>query len=101
MKNSNAATMPHEAGAHKPPLKWCRVLRALLEGPHTSFELEKAPVFDHSPNSTVSELRKRGLDTHSVPVVVPGYGGAPTRIAEYSLDPSSRSRAEALLRGES
>jgi hypothetical protein len=86
-----------ELAALKPRAKKLRLLKALLDGPKTSFELEKAPVFDHCPNSTVSEWRKRGLEIHTEMVVVSGYGGEPAHIARYSLAPEARDRALGLV----
>lgn len=80
------------------PRKWERVLAALLDGPRTSRQLEREPVFDHCAHSTASELRKKGLPIITEIVEVPGYAGEPARIARYnSLDPTGRERALKLL----
>ena len=83
--------------AHKATPKKVRLLTALLEGPKTSFELEKAPIFDHCANSTVSELRKAGVEILTEMISVPGYGGEPARIARYSLTPKARDRALTIV----
>lgn len=83
--------------AHKPPAKKFRLLAAIVDGPKTSFELEKAPVFDHCANSTVSEWRKQGLDIRTEMVTVAGYAGESAHIARYSLAPASLDRALRLL----
>lgn len=91
----SATSITRQACAHKPPTKQARVLRCLIERPHTSFELERS-AFDHCPNSTISELKKRGLVIHSEMVEVTGYAGVATRIAKYTLDESSRVKAIAM-----
>jgi len=83
--------------AHKPLPKRIRTLTAIVAGPKTSFELERAPTFDHCANSTVSELRKAGIDIHTEMITVAGYAGQPARIARYSLDEGSRQRALQLI----
>lgn len=93
----NNAIQPQRAAARKPMKKNLRVLRALLEGAHTSRELEQAPVFDHCAHSTTAELRKRNVDIHTEMVEVVGYAGIPTRIARYSLTEAGRRRAVELL----
>lgn len=95
---TTASNSPRTRYAHKPPLKWERTLGALLEGPKNSFELEKAPVFDHCPNSTVSELKKRhGLIIITIMIRVPGYANEGAMIAEYHLDARSHAHARQLL----
>ena len=85
-------------GAHKPLLKWERTLGALVDGPKNSFELEKSPGFDHCPNSTVSELKKRhGLAIVTHMIRVRGYASEGAQIAEYHLAEQSREKAVALL----
>ncbi len=79
------------------PRKWARVLTALLDGPRTTRQLEREPVFDHCAHSTASELRKKGLPILTEMIEVPGYAGEPARIARYSLDPTGRERALRLL----
>ncbi|HMN42944.1 MAG TPA: helix-turn-helix domain-containing protein [Povalibacter sp.] len=88
----------HHGAALKPRAKKLRLLDALLTGPKTSFELEKAPVFDHCANSTVSEWRKQGIDIRTEMVTVAGYGGEPAHIARYSLAPKAIEQATRLTR---
>lgn len=94
----HAASVSHSVAARKASSKkWQRVLSALLDGPRTSRELERAPVFDHCAHSTASELKKKGIEVLSEPVVIPGYAGEPARVARYSIAPASVQRARALL----
>lgn len=93
--NSNASIQPQPA-AGKPPTKICRVLRCLVEGPCTSFELERQ-AHDHCPNSTVSDLKRMGLRIESELVEAPGFAGAVARIARYTLAPESRAKAQQIL----
>ena len=58
----NTAIEPQLVAAHKPTPKRLRTLAAILDEPKTSFQLEQAPVWDHCANSTVSELRKAGIE---------------------------------------
>lgn|GEM_PF-2755051 len=93
-QNTSDSNSAHHRAAHK----WQRPQRALLTGPHNSFELEKAPTFDHCPNSTVSELKKRhGLLIYTQMTRVAGYDGAGAIIAQYTLAAESRDKAEKLL----
>lgn len=80
-----------------PHSKLARVLRALLERPHSSRELELAPVFDHCAHSTVSDLRAEGIKIATQRIMIPGYGGAPAYVARWSIAPESRHLAEQLL----
>jgi hypothetical protein len=93
----NSSIEPQRHAALKPRAKKFRLLAAILVGPKTSFELEKAPVFDHCPNSTVSEWRKQGLDIRTEMVTVSGYAGQAACIAKYSIAPESLDRAKRLL----
>lgn len=84
--------------AHKSEPKYRRTLRALLESPKNSFELEKAPTFDYCANSTVSELKKRyGLDITAQLIRLPGYDGRGVYVAEYRIADGSRQRALRLI----
>ena len=93
---NSAASLPLIEAAHNVPTKQARVLRALLARPATSFELERAPVFDHCANSTVAELRRQGFGIQTEMVTVPGYGGRSARIARYHLHLESRAAAQLL-----
>jgi hypothetical protein len=90
---NSAPSIPQAEAAHKRD----RVLRALLAGPLTTFQAEKAPVFDHCLPSTVSELRKAGFVIATRIVTVAGYHQLPARIAEYTLAAESRDRAARVI----
>lgn len=77
--------------------KYQRVLSRLLEGPLNRFEAEHYPISDHTLPSTVSELKKRGVQIHAQLVRLPGYGSQGAHVAEYRLDEGSRARALQLL----
>lgn len=79
------------------PTKRARLLYALLDGPKDSFELERAPVHDHCANSTVSELKKAGVNIAAQMIEVAGFAGITTRIARYSLTESGRVAAVKFL----
>lgn len=93
----NHAIEPQLFAADKPTPKRLRLLAAILEGPKTSFELERAPVWDHCANSTVSELRKAGIKILTEMVTVSGYRGEAARIARYSVAPESLTKAQHML----
>ena len=76
--------------------KRSRVIARLLQGPATSFDLE-SDAHDHCPNSTVSELRREGVEIRSERVAVPGYGGTLAYIARYTLADGSRDLARQLM----
>lgn len=93
----NTSIQPQHVAALKPEPKYCRVLRRLLDGPLHRFEAEKFPVSDHVLNSTISELKKRGLGINSTLICLPGYSRAGAYVALYSLDPESRQKALQLI----
>lgn len=93
----NSAIEYQSAAALKPELKYVRVLRRLLQGPLHRFEAEKFPVSDHVLNSTVSELKKRGVEITSKLIHLPGYSRAGAYVALYSLVETSRQRALQLI----
>ena len=80
--------------------KWQRWLKAVLESPKTSRDLEKAPVFDHVAHSTASEVRKMGIKVITEMVEIRGYAGEGARVARYSIAPEARDRAIRLLGGQ-
>jgi hypothetical protein len=80
-------------------LKYVRVLKRLLEGPLHRFEAEKFPVSDHCLPSTISELRKRGIDFNVKTIRLPGYAGQGANVAEYTLADQSRELALELIGG--
>lgn len=87
-------------GEHCTPVrqrKWQRVLAAFLRGEaHHRFTAERA-LHDHTLHSTVCGLEHRGVRILREGISIPGFGGAPTRIKLYRLDPASRTRAAELL----
>lgn len=93
----NASIQSQHHAALKPEPKYCRVLRRLLAGPLHRFEAEKFPVSDHCLSSTVSELKRRGVEIRTQMVRLPGYGGLGAYVAEYALAPESRQRALELV----
>jgi hypothetical protein len=78
-------------------LKYRRVLKRLLEGPLHRFEAEKFPVSDHCLPTTISELRKRGVDINVKMIRLPGYAGLGANVAQYTLADGSRERALQLI----
>lgn len=93
----NIDIQPQQVAALKPEPKYVRVLRRLLVGPLHRFEAEKFPVSDHVLNSTVSELKKRGLQINSTLICLPGYSRAGAYVALYELAAESRQRALQLI----
>jgi hypothetical protein len=93
----NATIEPHDPAALNPEPKYCRVLRRLLDGPLHRFEAEKYPVSDHVLNSTVSELKKRGVEITSKLILLPGYSRAGAYVALYTLAETSREAALKLI----
>jgi hypothetical protein len=87
----------HDSSALKPEPKYVRVLRRLLDGPLNRFEAERFPVSDHVLNTTVSELKKRGVEIYAQMIRLPGYGGHGAHVAQYTLAPQSRQRALELI----
>lgn len=96
-QRGNEPIEAQSVGALKPEPKYSRVLRRLLEGPLHRFEAELYPVSDHVLNSTISELKKRGLDISSRLICLPGYSRAGAYVAEYTLAEESRQRALQLI----
>lgn len=81
----------------RPPSKRERVLAALIERPHTSRELEQAPVFDHVAHSTAAELRGLGVAIAAERVELRGYAGRPAYVARYSIRADTLDHARGLL----
>jgi hypothetical protein len=93
-------TLQRTAAKSKQPRvarKWQRWLRAVLESPKTSRELELPPVFDHVAHSTASEVRKRGINVITEMVTIRGYCGEPARVARYSIAADSVEMARRLI----
>lgn len=79
------------------PLKWRRVLSALVSGrSFNRFEAERE-LHDHCLHTTVSVLQGKGLTILRRGEVVAGFQGAPTHVCRYWLAPESRERAAELL----
>ncbi|MGC3982813.1 MAG: hypothetical protein QM808_16300 [Steroidobacteraceae bacterium] len=95
--NNSITNSAQQEAARKPTLKWKRFLRAILESPKTSRELERAPVFDHVAHSTASELRKKGVSVDTEMVAIVGYCGELVRVARYSIPDVARANALKVL----
>lgn len=81
----------------KPGTKLAAVLSALAEGQTLNrFEAERV-VHDHTLNSTISEIEKRGVRVERREETVRGFRGHPTRVARYWLAEDQRAAAKALL----
>lgn len=79
------------------PSKRDRVIALLLERPRVHrFDIERL-ARDHVPNTTISNLKRAGLEIHSRIVELPGFGGSVARVAEYALDEGSRPLALEML----
>jgi hypothetical protein len=84
------------ACAMQPPRKWCRILRALLDG-RTLNRFEAArELRDWCLNTTISQLERRGLTIQRKDEMVPGAYGA-IRCCRYWLARESTARAHELL----
>lgn len=81
----------------KIPLKIERTLRALLQRPRTTRDLEAAPTYDHCSPSTIRDLRRKGINISSQLVPVAGFAGQPARVARYEIQPESLEAAKRLL----
>jgi hypothetical protein len=84
----------------KPPFKLERVLTYLVEhGSINRLEAEKAPVFDHALNSTMSnEIKLRlGLEFSSIPEKTIGYNGLGAIFNRYTLTEESTIKAKQLI----
>ncbi len=84
----------------KPPYKLERVLTYLVEhGSINRLEAEKAPVFDHALNSTMSnEIKQRlGLDFTSIPEKTNGYNGLGAIFNRYAFTEVSTVKAKQLI----
>jgi hypothetical protein len=93
-QNTSTTNSAQYRAAHK----YQRTAKALLLGPKNSFELERAPTFDHCANSTIAELKKRyGLVIYTQLIRVTGYENQGALIAEYRLAEESRAKALSLL----
>jgi hypothetical protein len=95
--NNSESNLPAGGGALKSKPKYVRVLTRLLQGPLDRLEAEQLPVADHVLNSTVAELKRRGLVIHAQLVRKHGYGGLGVHVASYTLAPESRARALQLI----
>ncbi len=94
------ATIDQQNNNIKPPTKLERVLIALLtNGSLNRLEAEKAPIFDHALNTTMScELGRRlGLTFSSTPEKCIGYSGQSVIYNRYRLLPGSISPAQKVV----
>lgn len=94
---TRATTDKQQADHIKPATKVERVLIALLtRGSLNRVEAEKAPIFDHSLNSTMScEVGRRlGLTFTSTPEKCTGYAGQPARYHRYAFQVESIAPAQ-------
>jgi len=83
----------------RPPLKWKRVLAALISGrSFNRFEAERE-LADHCLHSTVSGLQRNGLVIHRRYETVPGYMGCATEVCRYWLASESLEKARDLIAG--
>ena len=74
------------------PTKWAAVLLALYEGSLNRFEAER--IGDHCLNSTVSELRGRGIHIADILETVPSRGARGyTHVKRYWCDPGEENTA--------
>lgn len=83
----------------KPAFKIERVLFHLVtRGSINRLEAEKAPVYDHALNTTMSnEVKQRlGLEFTSTPEECTGYSGHPTIYHRYRLTETSIKKAKQL-----
>lgn len=81
----------------KRPLKWQRVLSALVNGRSFNRFQAEHELHDHALHSMVSNLQGKGVVIHRHDEVVPGYQGIPTHVCRYWLAPDSRDHALILL----
>jgi len=84
----------------KPALKLERVLIYIVEhGSINRLEAEKAPVFDHALNSTMSnEFKQRlGLKFSSIPEKTTGYDGLGAIFNRYTFTEESTAKAKVLI----
>lgn len=84
----------------KPAFKIERVLLYMINhGSINRLEAEKAPVYDHALNTTMSnEVKQRlGLEFSSTPERAVGYGGIPAIYNRYRLTSASERIAKQLI----
>nr|WP_320136671.1 hypothetical protein [uncultured Amphritea sp.] len=94
------ATSQKQLDNIKPPTKLERVLTHLvIQGSINRLEAEKAPVFEHALNSTMSnEIKLRlGLTFTSIPEKTLGYDGLGAIYHRYSLSSSSTEEAKKII----
>lgn len=77
------------------PVKLKRVLEAPLTRSLNRFQAER--IGDHCINSTVAKLEQKGITILREPENVPGFAGTVAHVMRYSIAPTSRDRALALL----
>jgi hypothetical protein len=98
---------PHEAGPisisssaennNKAPKKWRRMLKVLADGAAlTRFDAERHG--DHALNSTISDLRRKGIDVSREPITIVGRFGV-IHCKRYWLTDTEAAKARALIGG--
>lgn len=81
----------------RPPIKWKRVLAALVSGKSFNrFEAERE-LHDHCLHSTVATIQSKGVVIYRCDETVPGFQRIPTHVCRYWLAPESRLCAMELL----
>ncbi len=86
-----------KCNTERPPKKWQRVLRGMLNGrTYNRFEAERE-LHDHCLHSTVSALQSMGVTIHRRAETVPGFAGCMTVVTRYWLAPESHQMALELL----
>lgn len=82
----------------RPGTKLARVLNALATGrSFNRFESERE-LHDHVLHSSVAAIERRfGLKVARHEETVPGFGGHPTRVMRYWLDPDQQTMARAII----
>jgi len=95
-----ATTATSKVDIIKPPFKLERVLIYIVEtGSINRLEAEKAPVFDHALNSTMSnEIKLRlGLEFTSIPEKTIGYDGFGAIFNRYTFTAESEEKAKGII----
>ena len=94
------AASQNQSDITKPPTKIERVLTYLVTKDSINrLEAEKAPVFDHALNSTMSnEIKQRlGLIFTSIPEKALGYDGLGSIYHRYALTEDSTAKAKLII----
>ncbi len=81
----------------KPPVKWKRVLEALLTGRSWNRYEAAGELSDHCLHSTISTIQKKGVPVSRRTEKLSGYMGVPTDCCRYWLEPKDFPLALAVL----